>query len=151
MTIRRWSNELNRCIDAVNKIDDSILKEIQGSLASFFTNMLKNHHGGYVQTLPTESSEIEASNIIFVDTRFDLVRLCGVYDELERTYVLSIFPRRKPIYISFESWLPEHCMMHCAFDYDSDNANKPAKLTLMPMTAAIIRFPETVRMRVEPL
>jgi hypothetical protein len=133
---------INECVEAASRIDVS---EMESKIVPFFIGMLKHQYGEHVYEL--SDLEVEDDFVVLVDTRAKwlLARICGASYELERTYKLELSPSRKPTYVTFTSWMPEHCGIHCHYDVDKHT------LTLMPMTAAVLRFPEIVRMRVEPL
>jgi hypothetical protein len=143
--IRSPFRRVNECIKVIDKIDDSILSELENNIVPFFIRMLERRYGVRVHLL-NDTREVEGRFIVLADTRMKslFARICGADYELERTYRL-VSPNHKPIYVSFESWIPEHCGVHCYYNVDKHT------LTLMPMTAAILRFPEVIRARVEPL
>jgi len=146
--VRTPFRNVKQCIDVVNRLDDSILNEISDMIRSRFMDFMRHQYGeSVVYDLHNLPVVIENNFVVLVDSRgvkWMLARICGADYELERTYRL-VSPNHKPIYVSFESWIPEHCGVHCYYNVDKHT------LTLMPMTAAILRFPEVIRARVEPL
>jgi hypothetical protein len=140
---------IQRCIDVVSQISDDRLNEISGMIRDRFITFLKHNYGEKcVYDISNLESAIEGDYVVLADTRdirWLLARACGASDELKRTYILKITPDIEPR-VSFTSWNPEHCEVYC--DYRVIGGNKHW-LTLMPMTAAVMRFPSAVRIRVE--
>jgi hypothetical protein len=149
-TVRTPFRNVQKCVEAINKIDVSILNEISDMIRTRFIEFLKHQYGTEVYELSNDPLEAEGDFIILAlltDVRWLLAYICGASDELARRYKIETAARgwaAQP-QVQFVSWIPMRCSVHCSFD--STNTT----LTLMPMTAAIIRFPETVRMRVVPL
>lgn len=141
---------IQKCIDVVSQISDDKLNEISGMIRDRFITFLKHQHGEKcVYDISNPESEIIGDYVVLADTRdirWLLARACGASSELGRIYVLKITPNIKPTRVSFTSWNPEHCTEYC--DYRVTSGDKHW-LTLMPMTAAILRFPGAVRIRVE--
>jgi hypothetical protein len=141
-SIRSPFRRINECVEVINQIDDAILSRLESNIVPFFIRMLEHRYGARVYYPP---AEIEGDYIILADTRLPLARICGADYELERTYRLEILNHSRPVHpsVSFVSWMPEHCGVHCHYDVDQH------KLTLMPMTAAVLRFPEAAHIRVD--
>ncbi len=141
---------VQKCVEAINKIDANILNEISDMIRTRFIAFLKHQYGAEVYE-PNYPLEAEGDFFIILadDIKGLLAYICG--DESERRYKIEIetaardwaAPQVRFISVRFISWVPQYCSVHCTFDGTT--------LTLMPMTAAIIRFSKTVRMRVTPL
>jgi hypothetical protein len=157
-TVRTPFRSVQKCIEAINKIDVSILNEISDMIRTKFIEFLKHRYGTEVYELSNDPLEVEGDFIILAltDARWLFAYICGASYELEHRYKIEISaqPRAARPQVRFDSWIPMRCSVLCTLDYDSNNVNKPARLTLMPMTAAILHFPETVsktvRIRVVP-
>ena len=143
--IRSPFRNIQQCIETINKkIDDGTLHEISDMIRNRFVDMLKNQYGTEVYELSNDPLEAEGDFIVLADVRVSwLFALCGASYELERRYKIEMATAAGRPRVQFVSWIPMHCSVHCNMDTNT--------LTLMPMTAAILRFPETVRVRVEPL
>jgi hypothetical protein len=138
--IRTPFRNIQQCINKINECN--IINEVSEMIRDRFINFLSRQYGVRVYELNNGSFEVEGDFIVLADTRGRhlLFTYCGASYELERTYKLEM--NREPIYVKFESWIPEHCAIHCRMNTNT--------LTLMPMTAAILRFPAPQRIRVEP-
>lgn len=137
---------IQKCIDVVSQISDDKLNEISDMIRSRFIEFLKHQYGEKcVYDISNLESEIIGDYVVLADTRdvrWLLARACGASSELGRIYALKITPDIEPR-VSFTSWNPEHCMEYCGYRSDKH------WLILMPMTAAVMRFPSAVRIRVE--
>jgi len=149
-TVKSPFKNIQKCIDVVSQISDDKLNEISGMIRSRFIDYLKHDHGEKcVYDISNLESEIIGDYVVLADTRdirWLLARACGASDELKRTYILKITPDIEPTRVSFTSWRPEHCTVYCDYRYVGGGE---LRLTLMPMTAAVMRFPSAAHIRVE--
>ena len=141
---------VQRCVDTINRLDDSVLDEISSMVRDSFITFLRHQYGEKcVYDISNLESEIIGDYVVLADTRdirWLLARACGASDELKRMYILKITPDIEPTRVSFTSWRPEHCTVYCDYRYVGGGE---LRLTLMPMTAAVMRFPSAARIRVE--
>jgi hypothetical protein len=142
--VRSPFKTLQACGDAINRIDYNVITEITNIVRTFFVDYLRHLYGVQeVYELGDDPVEIEGSFVVVADVRdvrWWIMRLCGASDELERKY--NITADVQPQQVRFISQVSDFCTGHCSY-YNG-------KLTLMPMTAAVMRFPSTTRIRIEP-
>jgi hypothetical protein len=135
----------------INKINECNINEASKMIRDRFISLLSQY--GRVYELGETAQLLEGDFFVLADTRGRhlLFTYCGASYELERTYRMKLenHGQIEPTYVKFESWIPEYCEIHCNMHINT-NTNTYT-LTLMPMTAAIIRFPKSVNIRVEPL
>ena len=136
---------VRQCIEMIDRINSDVINDISNIIRSEFIDFVKHQYGVEVYELSDSAIEVQGDFIVLADVRdirWLIAYICGAY-ELGREYKIETAIR--PIYVKFVPWLDVSCMVHCGYSTMSN------KLTIMPMTAAILGFPEVIRARVKPL